>query len=229
MRSAIIRFPGASRERELQAAAGRLFGKAPSLVWHKDSALPELDLILLPGGLSFGGYLRPGAIAARAPIMREVKRQAEKGVAVIGICNGFQILTEAGLLPGALLRNQNLKFVCRDVHLRVETDQAPFLHRYRKGDELRMPVAHYDGNYFAEEALLKQLEDQDRVAFRYAAGPDGNRASANPNGSARDIAGILSENRRVLGMMAHPEAATEPFHGSTDGCGLFRAMAEALS
>lgn len=229
MRAAVIRFPGTNREKDAVVALTRAAGRPPIIVWHKETELPELDLILLPGGFAYGDYLRAGAMAAHSPVMREVKRQAERGVAVVGICNGFQVLTEAGLLPGALLRNAGLKFVCRDVHLRVETSASPFTGAYNAGDVVRVPVAHHDGNYHADEATLARLEDEDRIAFRYVAGPGEPEARANPNGAIRDIAGILSENRRVLGMMPHPENATDPLQGGTDGCRLFDGMARALA
>lgn len=229
MRTAVIRFPGTNREKDAVVALERACGRKPEIIWHKESELPAVDLILLPGGFAFGDYLRAGAMAAQSPIMRAVRAAAERGVPVIGICNGFQLLTEAGLLPGALMRNAGLRFVCRDVHLRVESDRPPFTEGYRLGQVLRVPVAHHDGNYFADEATLDQLEGEGRVAFRYVAGPGEPESRANPNGSRRDIAGILSENRRILGMMPHPEDATDPLQGGTDGCGLFDSMARALA
>ena len=229
MRAAIIRFPGTNRENDAAAALKRASGKEPLLVWHKESELSDVDLIVLPGGFAFGDYLRPGAMAAHSPIMTEVKRQAERGVAIVGICNGFQILVEAGLLPGALLRNAELKFVCRDVHLRVETNNSIFTSAYDKGQLMRVPIAHHDGNYFADQGTLDRLEGEERVAFRYVAGPREPEERANPNGSVNGIAGILSENRRILGMMPHPEDATDPVQGSTEGCGLFDGMVKALA
>lgn len=229
MRAAVIRFPGTNREKDAVVALTRATGQPPLVVWHKETELPGLDLILLPGGFAYGDYLRAGAMAAHSPVMREVKRQAERGVAVIGICNGFQVLTEAGLLPGALLRNAGLKFVCRDVHLRVETSSSLFTGAYNAGDLLRVPVAHHDGNYHADAETLARLEGEDRIAFRYVAGPGEPEARANPNGSSHEIAGVLSESRRVLGMMPHPENATDPLQGGTDGCRLFDGMARALA
>src|SRR5690554_752152 len=229
MRAAIIRFPGTNRENDVIAALKRASGQEPLLVWHKESELPDLDLIVLPGGFAFGDYLRPGAMAALSPVMKEVKRQAARGVAVVGICNGFLVLTEAGLLPGALLRNADLRFVCRDVHLRAETDNSLFTSSYGRGQLLRVPIAHQDGNYFADQGTIDRLEGEERVAFRYVAGPGEAAERANPNGSLNDIAGILSENRRILGMMPHPEDATDPIQGSTEGCGLFDGIVKSLA
>lgn len=229
MRAAIIHFPGTNREKDAIAALKQVSGKEPLLVWHKESELPEVDLILLPGGYAFGDYLRPGAMAAQSPVMSEIRRQAARGVAIIGICNGFQVLTEAGLLPGALLRNAGLRFICRDVTLRVETSNSIFTRSYQRGQLLRMPIAHQDGNYFADEATLDRLEGEERIAFRYVAAPGEPEESGNPNGSLHGIAGILSENRRVLGMMPHPEDAIDPLEGSTEGRGLFESMVKALA
>ena len=226
MKAAVIVFPGSNRERDA-AAALAAFGSPPALVWHRDHELPRTDLILIPGGFSYGDYLRTGAIAAHSPIMESVKRAAERGVLVLGICNGFQILTESGLLPGVLLRNASLKFVCRDVHLRVETSNSPFTRAYNAGQVLTVPIAHGDGNYFADEATLKRLQDEDRIAFRYCSPHEG--GSGNPNGSIADIAGILNERRNVLGLMPHPENAVDPMLGSTDGRGLFQSLVEAMA
>ena len=229
MKAAIVVFPGSNREGDAKAALTRVLGRAPIMVWHRDSTLPKVDLVLVPGGFSYGDYLRCGAIAAHSPILREVKARAENGMAVIGICNGFQIITEAGLLPGVLLRNARLKFVCRNVHLRVETAQSGFTAKYRKHQILSVPVAHHDGNYFADERTLDELEAEDRIVFRYC-GPNGEiDAANNPNGSIRNIAGILNKKRNVMGLMPHPEDAIEPLHGSTDGLGLFQSMVEAVS
>jgi len=229
MKAAVIVFPGSNREIDMVDALSQSMGRAPELIWHRETELPELDLIVLPGGFSYGDYLRAGAMAARSPVMREVVARAEAGVAVLGICNGFQMLTEAGLLPGALMRNRSLKFVCRNVHLKVEGANVAFTQGYDQGDVINVPVAHHDGNYFADEGTLDRLEGEGRVAFRYcdAAGqPD---AKANPNGSARHIAGILNEAGNVLGMMPHPEDHVTPLQGCTDGRGLFDGMVEALS
>ena len=229
MKSAVVVFPGSNRERDAVAALTMISGTAPKLVWHRDTELPDVDLIVVPGGFSYGDYLRTGAIAAHSPIMAEIKRAAARGVHLLGICNGFQILTEAGLLPGVLLRNAHLKFVCRDVTLRVETSNSPFTRAYNAGQLLRVPVAHGDGNYFADDATVKRLEDEDRIVFRYHA-TDGELADyANPNGSLKAIAGVLGENRRVLGLMPHPENAVEPLLSSTDGRGLFASLVQTLS
>jgi phosphoribosylformylglycinamidine synthase len=229
MKAAIVVFPGSNRERDAEAALTQVMGKKPIMVWHRDTELPDVDLVLVPGGFSYGDYLRCGAIAAHSPVLREVKARAEKGMAVIGICNGFQIITEAGLLPGILLRNASLKFVCRNVGLKVETSQSLFTSRYEQGQVLSIPVAHHDGNYFADERTLDELEANGQVAFRYC-GPNGEMGNgANPNGSARNIAGIFNRTKNVLGMMPHPENAIETLQGSTDGKALFQSMVEALS
>jgi phosphoribosylformylglycinamidine synthase len=226
MKAAIIVFPGSNRERDA-AAALAAFGVKPEMVWHRDVELPKADLILIPGGFSYGDYLRTGAIAAHSPIMESVKRAADRGVLVLGICNGFQILTESGLLPGVLLRNASLKFVCRNVHLSVATSNSPFTRAYNAGQVLSVPVAHGDGNYFADADTLQRLEDEDRIAFRYCLPHEG--GSGNPNGSVANIAGILSERRNVLGLMPHPENAIDPMLGSTDGRGLFQSLAEVMA
>jgi phosphoribosylformylglycinamidine synthase len=229
MRAAIVVFPGSNRERDAAAALKLVSDRDPEMVWHGDSDLPDVDLVVIPGGFSYGDYLRTGAMAAHSPIMRSIKAAAERGVHVLGVCNGFQILTEAGLLPGVLQRNASLKFVCREVTLRVETSNSPYTRAYNAGQLLRVPVAHGDGNYFADEDTVKRLEDGDRIAFRYAAGEGELEAYANPNGSLKGIAGILSENRRVLGLMPHPENAIEPLMGSTDGRALFKGLVETLN
>ena len=229
MRSAVVVFPGSNRDVDVELALANTTGREPIQVWHKDTELPQVDLIVVPGGFSYGDYLRVGAMAAQSPIMREIKAAADRGTPVLGICNGFQILTEAGLLPGALLCYATLKFICRVATLRVETSNSAFTRRYNAGDVIQVPVAHHDGNYFADPDTLDRLEDQDRVAFRYAA-PDGSLTDAhNPNGSARAIAGILSEHRNVLGLMPHPEDAVDPALGSTDGRRMFEGLVEALS
>jgi phosphoribosylformylglycinamidine synthase len=199
------------------------------MVWHRDAEIPEVDLILVPGGFSYGDYLRCGAIAAHSPAMREVAARATKGVAVLGVCNGFQILCETGLLPGVLLRNAHLKFVCRDVTLRVETSQSLFTAGYSAGQRLSVPVAHGDGNYFAGQATLDRLEERGQVAFRYCDGDGELTDAANPNGSARHIAGIFNDAKNVLGLMPHPENAIDTLLGSTDGAPLFQGLAQALS
>ncbi len=229
MKAAIVVFPGSNRENDAKAALTQALGREPIMVWHRDTSLPKVDLVLVPGGFSYGDYLRCGAIAAKSPVLREVKARSEQGMAVIGVCNGFQIITEAGLLPGVLLRNANLKFVCRNVGLRVETSNSRFTSGYKKGQVLSIPVAHHDGNYFADSRTLDELEEEDRIAFRYC-GPEGRLdVNYNPNGSTRHIAGILSKKRNVLGLMPHPENAIEPVHGSTDGKALFHSLVEAVS
>jgi phosphoribosylformylglycinamidine synthase subunit PurQ / glutaminase len=221
MRTAVIVFPGSNCDRDLAVALERASGVKPAMVWHKDTALPDnLDLVTIPGGFSFGDYLRCGAIAARSPIMRSVVEFANRGGLVLGICNGFQVLIEAGLLPGALMRNADLKFVCKDIELKVETTNSPFTGDLANGDVLRVPVAHHDGNYFASDELLKRLRGDDRIAFRYV---------NNPNGSTDDIAGVLSENRRILGMMPHPERLNDPALGGDDGSRIFASTMASLA
>ncbi len=218
MKSAVVVFPGSNRERDMIAALTAVAGAPPATVWYTDTEIPVVDLIVLPGGFSYGDYLRSGAIAARAPVMRAVAERAEAGVPVLGICNGFQILCEAGLLPGVLMRNASLRFICREVHLRVETTDSLFTRRYAKGQVIRAPVAHGDGNYRCDDDTLARLKGEDRIAFRYV---------DNPNGSLDDIAGILSERRNVLGMMPHPEDLIEPLQGGTDGRALFEGLLAA--
>ena len=228
MKSAIVVFPGTNRERDMAEALEMASGRPPAMVWHRDAGLPDADLIVVPGGFSYGDYLRAGAMAAHSPVLRSVAEAARRGVAVLGVCNGFQILVEAGLLPGALLSNASLKFVCRDIGLRIASSRTMFAGGYGADRVLRMPVAHHDGNYFADDDTLDRLEDEDRIAFRYAPldgeGPD----RFNPNGSVRNIAGIYNEAGNVLGMMPHPENAVRPDQGSTDGRGLFAGLAAAL-
>ncbi len=220
MKSAVIVFPGSNCDRDLAVGLQRASGKPAQMVWHKEPSLPKgLDVVAIPGGFSFGDYLRCGAIAARMPIMRAVVDFANKGGHVIGVCNGFQVLIEAGLLPGALMRNAGLKFVCKDVDLLTATNNSPFTNTLATGQRLTIPVAHHDGNYIADPALLDTLKSDDRIAFRYA---------DNPNGSVDDIAGILSENRRVLGMMPHPERLNDPALGGNDGSHIFTSLAQGL-
>jgi phosphoribosylformylglycinamidine synthase subunit PurQ / glutaminase len=229
MRAGIVLFPGSNREQDVFDALHRVTGTAPVKIWHRDSELPKLDLIVIPGGFAYGDYLRCGAMAAHSPIMREVAARAGGGTPLLGICNGFQILTEARLLPGALLVNRTLKFHCKDVHLRVETGASPFTRGYRAGQVIRVPVAHHDGNYFADDETLDRLEGEGRVAFRYC-DPDGILTdAANHNGSARNIAGIFDPRRRILGLMPHPEDATDARLGNSDGVGLFQGLAAALN
>lgn len=216
MKAAVIVFPGSNCDRDLAVAIRDVSGTAPAMVWHGDSELPDgLDLIGVPGGFSYGDYLRSGAMAARSPIMRAVADAAERGVAVLGVCNGFQVLTEAGMLPGALMRNAGIDFVCRDVPLVVENADSMFTGRYAQGQTISVPVAHHDGNYFADDATLDRLEGDGRVAFRYA---------EPVNGSARNIAGVLNAKGNVLGMMPHPERRIEAAHGGTDGRGVFEGL-----
>jgi phosphoribosylformylglycinamidine synthase subunit PurQ / glutaminase len=220
MKAAVVVFPGSNCDRDAAVAIERATGERPAMAWHKDADLPPgLDLVVVPGGFSFGDYLRCGAIAARAPVMGAVAAFAGRGGHVLGICNGFQILIEAGLLPGALMRNAGLKFVCATTPLRVETVETPFLAGFRAGETIRLPIAHHDGNYVAPPDLVARLEGEGRVALRYL---------ANPNGSTADIAGILSANRRVLGLMPHPERAVDPLHGGTDGARLLAGLVGAL-
>ena len=219
MKAAVITFPGSNCDRDLAVALDRA-GADVTRVWHKDEALPAgTDLVAVPGGFSFGDYLRCGAIAAHSPIAAAVRSHAGRGGYVLGVCNGFQVLTELGLLPGALMRNAGLKFICREVVLRVETSASPFTRAYAPGQEICIPVAHHDGNYQIDAEGLAALQDQDRIAFTYAPGI---------NGSVRDIAGVLSENRRVLGMMPHPERAADAGHGGTAGVGLFASLMQEL-
>ncbi|MCT4608134.1 MAG: phosphoribosylformylglycinamidine synthase subunit PurQ [Pelagimonas sp.] len=220
MKAAVIVFPGSNCDRDM-AVAFEQAGLQVEMVWHKDTALPEgVDIVGVPGGFSFGDYLRCGAIAANAPIVNEVKAHADRGGYVLGVCNGFQVLTETGLLPGALLRNAGLKYICRTIGLKVENGNSLYTTGYGAGTELALPIAHHDGNYFADDETLNRLEGEGRVAFRY---------TDNPNGSARDIAGILSPNARVLGMMPHPERASESAHGNEDGARLFAHLTDALT
>ncbi|HEV8678911.1 MAG TPA: phosphoribosylformylglycinamidine synthase subunit PurQ [Stellaceae bacterium] len=228
MQAAVIIFPGSNREHDLCRAWKLAAGSEPLRVWHRDSDLPAVDLIVLPGGFAYGDYLRCGAMAAHSPIMREVKARAERGVPVLGICNGFQVLTEAGMLPGALLPNRTLNFLCRDVHLRVENNQTVFTCGYEAGQTIRVPVAHHDGSYTADPETLDRLEGRGLVAFRYC-NPTGDLTDAdNVNGSARAIAGIFNASRTILGLMPHPENATDPLLGGTDGQAFFTGLLGAL-
>ncbi|GAA0669097.1 phosphoribosylformylglycinamidine synthase [Sphingomonas insulae] len=221
MNTAVIVFPGSNCDRDLAVALEAVTGVAPTMVWHGDTELPDgIGLVAVPGGFSYGDYLRSGAIAARSPIMQAVVERAGKGLPVLGVCNGFQVLTEAGLLPGALMRNAGLNFVCRDVALTIDNAASAFTARYAAGETIRVPVAHHDGNYFADDATLDRLEGEGRVAFRYG---------EQVNGSARNIAGILNAGGNVLGMMPHPERKIEVAHGGTDGRRLFEGVLETIA
>ncbi|TFI57706.1 phosphoribosylformylglycinamidine synthase subunit PurQ [Sphingomonas parva] len=220
MKSAVIVFPGSNCDRDMIVGLETVTGQRPIPIWHRETTLPDgLDVIAVPGGFSYGDYLRSGAMAANSPVMRAVKDAAERGVPVLGVCNGFQILTEAGLLPGALMRNAGIRFVCRDVALTVGEARSPFTAGYRAGEQVVFPVAHHDGNYQADAETLDRLEGEGRIAFRYA---------GECNGSARHIAGIVSERGNVLGMMPHPERAVEPAHGNQDGRRLFEGLLETV-
>jgi len=221
MKSAVILFPGINRDRDIAMALARFTGREPQMVWQTEAELaPDLDLIVLPGGFSYGDYLRCGAIAARAPVMTAVRDAARRGAKVLGVCNGFQILIEAGLLPGALMRNAALHFVCRRVRLRVENDATFLTRKLRRGAVVEAPVAHGEGNYFADPAILETLEGEGRVVFRYVDG-------TNPNGSINDIAGIVSREGNVIGLMPHPENMIEGLHGRTDCAPLFESLVSA--
>lgn len=219
MKAAVIVFPGSNCDRDVAVAIEKISGQKPVMVWHQEQELPPVDLICLPGGFSYGDYLRSGAMAAQSVIMRAVKSKAEAGVAVLAICNGFQMATELGLLPGALMRNAGLKFICRDVGLRVENSQTIFTSRYAAQAEIKLPIAHHDGNYFADPETLDALEANGQVVFRY---------TDNPNGSSRNIAGITNQRGNVLGLMPHPERLIEPELGGTDGRPLFESLINAL-
>ena len=222
MKAAVVVFPGLNRDRDMIAALTKIGGTAPTLVWHKDADFPDVDLIVIPGGFSYGDYLRCGAIAARSPVMQSIRERAERGVRVLGVCNGFQILIEAGLLPGALMRNNSLKFVCRNVRLEVTNAATDFTRGYSQGQVITCPVAHHDGNYFADPETLATIEGNGQVAFRYAEG-------TNPNGSLHDIAGVLNAQKNVLGLMPHPENLIESAHGGVDGRPLFSALLQQVA
>jgi len=217
MKAAVVVFPGLNRDRDMIAALTTISGTPPAVVWHEETELPAVDLIVIPGGFSYGDYLRVGAIAARSPVMAEIRARAQKGVRVLGVCNGFQILTEAGLVPGALMRNASLRFVCREVRLSVENADTAFTRGYKKGQVITTPVAHHDGNFFADANTLRAIEDNGQVAFRYAEG-------TNPNGSVNDIAGVFNRDKNVLGLMPHPENLIESAHGGIDGRALFSGL-----
>jgi len=221
MRSAVIVFPASNCDRDVAVAIEKISGTKPHMVWHKDATVPDVDLIVLPGGFSYGDYLRCGAMANQSPIMKDVVAKAKTGTPTLGICNGFQILTESGLLPGVLMRNANLHFVCRTVALEVENNDTVFTQKYGAGQEIQIPVAHHDGNYCADSETLDRLEGEGRVAFRYA--------NDNPNGSMRNIAGLVNDTGNVMGLMPHPERVADAKLGGTDGAPLFQALTEALS
>lgn len=224
MKAGVIVFPGSNCDRDMADALQRATGEKPAMIWHRETTLPKLDMVAVPGGFSYGDYLRCGAIAAQSPIMREVKKFAEKGGYVLGVCNGFQVLTETQLLPGALLRNKKLKFICRDLQLKVESADSAFTSKYTKGQVITIPVAHHDGNYFVDDATLKSIEDDGLVAFRYCDAKGTVNDNTNPNGALNSIAGLFNKQKNVLGMMPHPERLAEEAVGGTDGKHLFDAL-----
>lgn len=228
MNASVIVFPGSNCDTDCFHALADVMGSRVKFVWHKEHDLPKTDLVVLPGGFSYGDYLRCGAIARFSPIMAEVKRHAEKGRPVIGICNGFQILLEAGLLPGAMLRNRSLKFSCKFVHMQVINNQTAFTRAYKKNQVLKVPIAHGEGNYFCEPETLKELQDKGRIAFRYVNEKGEATQSANPNGSIDNIAGIFNDRKNILGMMPHPERASEDILSSTDGQAVWESLAEGV-
>jgi phosphoribosylformylglycinamidine synthase len=222
MKSAVVVFPASNCDRDAAVALEHVTGEKPAMVWHADTELPDVDLVVLPGGFAHGDYLRCGAMAALSAIMRDIKTKADKGLTVLGICNGFQVLTEAAMLPGALMRNAELKFVCKPVGIDVVESQSAFTRKYESGQRIVFPVANGIGNYFADEETLDRMQGEGRVVFRYSEGD-------NPNGSARNIAGILNEKRNVMGLMPHPERVCDPLLGGTDGRALFESLLESLS
>ena len=226
MKSAVIVFPGSNCDRDAKTVLAAT-GLNPVMVWHGDSNLPDVDLVIVPGGFSYGDYLRSGAVAAKSPIMREVIEHAKKGRYVLGVCNGFQVLTEAGLLDGILLRNQKLKFICKEVNLRVENTKTAFTAKYSKGQVIKVPVAHHDGNYFADHKTLRNLQDKEQIIFRYCDDKGEITPESNPNGSLLNIAGICNEKRNVLGMMPHPERCAEMLLGGVDGARVFESLLAA--
>ncbi|MFK4766519.1 phosphoribosylformylglycinamidine synthase subunit PurQ [Rhizobium sp. ZW T2_16] len=223
MKSAVVQLPGLNRDRDMIAALTKISGKAPITVWQTETSIPDdVDLIVIPGGFSYGDYLRCGAIAARMPVMQAIKEKAEKGVKVLGVCNGFQILVEAGLLPGALMMNSSLKFVCKEVKLEIVNAETDFTRAYEKGQVIRCPVAHHEGNYFVDQETLKSMNGNGQVVFRYAEG-------TNPNGAIEDIAGVVNARGNVLGMMPHPENLIEAAHGGSDGRGIFASALDVIA
>ncbi len=229
MKAAVIVFPGSNCDRDVAVALAAATGRPPLMIWHGEGALPPLDLIVLPGGFAYGDYLRAGAMAAHSPVMREVVARARAGTPVLAICNGFQVATEAGLLPGALMPNATLHFVCRDVYLRVERAEAPFTARYEAGAVVRIPVAHHEGNYYIDDEGLARLRGEGRIAFRYCEADGRVTDAANPNGARDNIAGIVNEAGNVLGMMPHPERLADKRLGGADGRAMFESLVEALA
>ena len=230
MKAAVIVFPGSNRERDMARALKQAVGTPPAMVWHAETALPAgTELVVLPGGFSYGDYLRCGAIAALSPIMSAVSEHAKRGGLVLGVCNGFQILCEARLLPGVLVRNAGVGFLCKPVHLRVETSASPFTRGYRRGERITVPIAHGEGNWVADSETVAKVEDRGLVAFRYCDERGRVTPGTSPNGATNEIAGLFNARKNVLGLMPHPENAIEPAHGSTDGFGLFLSMAGALA
>lgn len=226
MKATVIVSPGSNCDRDVQIALAQSIGSTPIMHWHRDLDLPKVDLIVVPGGFSYGDYLRAGAMAAHSPVIREVISRADQGVPVLGICNGFQILTECNLLPGTLMKNSGLRFICRYVDLRVENDDSVFTHKYSNGQLIRMPIAHNEGNYYADEETLEKLRDENRIAIRYCTAHGELTMGANPNGSAENIAGVLNKNRNVLGMMPHPERCADMHLGGNSGRALFDSIAQ---
>ena len=228
MQAAVIVFPGSNCDRDVAVVLERVTGRQPAMVWHGDATVPKSDLIVLPGGFSYGDYLRCGAMAAHSAVMRDVVAKAKAGTPVLGICNGFQVLCEAGLLPGVLMRNRGLKFICRDVHLAIARNDTMFTRAYGNSRVVRMPIAHAEGNYFADAETMKRLDGNGQVAFRYATPAGEVTAAANPNGALGNIAGIYNEKLRVLGLMPHPERLADPLLGGTDGMPMFESLAGSL-
>lgn len=229
MKSAIILFPGTNREKDMEMALTHVTGRAPDIVWHKESTLPECDLMVLPGGFSYGDYLRCGAMAAHSPIMKEVIARAQKGVRLLAVCNGFQMLVETGLVPGALLHNRSVKFICKQVHLRVENTTTDFTNAFSRHQVIQVPVAHGEGNYFIDTNGLKALEDNDQIAFRYCDATGAITEASNPNGAVANIAGVFNTTKTIMGMMPHPENAVVPHVNGHQGTALFQSLVEALA
>jgi len=231
MKSAIILFPGTNREKDMEMAVTHVTGRSPEIVWHKESTLPDCDLMILPGGFSYGDYLRCGAMAAHSPIMQEVIMRAKRGVRLLAVCNGFQMLVETGLVPGALLHNRRLKFICKQVHLRVENNTTDFTNAFQKNQVIQVPIAHGEGNYFVSNDTLKSMEDNNQIAFRYCDenGHVIDNDDVNPNGSFSNIAGIFNDSKTIMGMMPHPENSVAPHANGHHGTALFKSLMEALS